>query len=111
MKKDWNLIFVAGLFEIGWVVGLNHAFNWWTWGLTLLAIYVSMHLLIIGSRRLPVGTTYAVFTGMGTAGTVLLEIVVFGEPLQWMKLLLIFVLLIGVIGLKVITPEAEGERS
>lgn len=113
MKKDWNLVFIAGLFEVGWVIGLKHAFNWWTWGLTLFAIYFSMHLLIIGSRRLPVGSTYAVFTGMGTAGTVLLEILVFNEPFRIEKIALILLLLCGVIGLKTITPavEKEGGRS
>ncbi|WP_156288480.1 DMT family transporter [Oceanobacillus salinisoli] len=113
MNKDWNIILIAGLFEIGWVIGLNHAYNWWTWGLTLLAIYVSMHLLIIGSRRLPVGTTYAVFTGIGTTGTVIIDILIFGEPFQWIKVFLIFLLLCGVIGLKTITPnkESKGEHA
>lgn len=114
MNKDWNIVFLAGLFEVGWVVGLKHSSNLWTWGLTIVAIYVSMHLLIIGSKRLPVGTTYAVFTGMGTTGTVILEVVVFGEALQIGKILLIALLLTGVIGLKIITPESndrEGEVS
>ncbi|MEC5424991.1 multidrug efflux SMR transporter [Virgibacillus sp. C22-A2] len=112
MKKDWNFVFIAGLFEIGWVIGLKHSFNLGTWLLTAIAIYISMHLLIIASRRLPVGTTYAVFTGMGTTGTVILEILVFGEPFQLAKALLILLLLCGVIGLKTITPgiDQEGGR-
>ncbi|MFD1038786.1 DMT family transporter [Virgibacillus byunsanensis] len=111
MKQDWYIVFLAGFFEVGWVVGLKHAFNWWTWGLTAIAIYVSMHLLIIASRRLPVGTTYAVFTGMGTAGTVILDIALFGEPFQLIKVLLIILLLCGVVGLKTITEVTEGERT
>ncbi|WP_338066950.1 DMT family transporter [Virgibacillus profundi] len=90
-------------------MGLKHAFNWWTWGLTIFAIYFSMHLLIIGSKRLPVGTTYAVFTGMGTAGTVIMEILVFNEPFRLGKILLIMLLLCGVFGLKTITPVADKE--
>ncbi|RDW20916.1 DMT family transporter [Oceanobacillus chungangensis] len=109
MKRDWCIVSLAGLLEIGWVIGLNHSYNWWTWGLTLCAIYFSMHLLIIGSRRLPVGTTYAVFTGMGTSGTVILEIIVFGEPFQLVKVLLILVLVCGVIGLLTITGDNDKE--
>ncbi|RLL46547.1 QacE family quaternary ammonium compound efflux SMR transporter [Oceanobacillus piezotolerans] len=109
MNKDWSIVFLAGLFEIGWVTGLNHSYNWWTWALTLIAIYASMHLLIIGSERLPVGTTYAVFAGMGTAGTVVMEIFVFGEAFQLEKIVLILILLCGVIGLKLITPNEEQE--
>ncbi|MEN1969734.1 SMR family transporter [Lentibacillus sp. N15] len=112
MKRDWNLVFIAGIFEIGWVVGLKHAYNAGTWILTAIAIYASMHFLIVASKRLPVGTTYAVFTGMGTAGTVILEFTVFGEPFRIVKVLLILLLLVGVIGLKMVTdsPEAKGEQ-
>ncbi|WP_099160118.1 DMT family transporter [Virgibacillus ndiopensis] len=113
MKRDWNLVFIAGLFEIGWVVGLKHAYNIGTWVLTAIAIYMSMHLLIVATKRLPVGTTYAVFTGIGTAGTVIFEIAVFGEPFKLMKVFLILLLLYGVIGLKTITIETtdEGENA
>lgn len=112
MNKSWMLIFIAGLFEIGWVIGLKHAFDLWTWAGTAVAIYVSMHLLILGSKQLPVGTAYAVFTGIGTTGTVLFEILVFGDPFKISKLLLILLLLAGIIGLKTVTTEnrTEGER-
>lgn len=113
MKRDWNLVFIAGFFEIGWVIGLKHAHSIGTWILTAIAIYMSMHLLILASKKLPVGTTYAVFTGMGTAGTVLFEIAVFGEPFHLVKVLLIILLLGGVIGLKTITKETtkKGEHA
>lgn len=108
MNRSWNIVFLAGLFEIGWVVGLKHAYNTGTWLLTVFAIYFSMHLLIIASRKLPVGTAYAVFTGMGTAGTVVLGFTVFGEPFDLTKIILIAILLTGVVGLKMITSENEG---
>ncbi|MFB4169891.1 DMT family transporter [Virgibacillus sp. JSM 102003] len=110
MNRSWNIVLLAGLFEIGWVIGLKHASSVGTWVLTAFSIYLSMHLLIIASRKLSVGTAYAVFTGMGTAGTVILEIVLFGEPFNLVKILLIILLLSGVIGLKTITTEQEGER-
>ncbi|MFD2761471.1 DMT family transporter [Lentibacillus juripiscarius] len=110
MNKSWNTVFLAGLFEIGWVVGLKHANSIFTWILTAVAIYASMHLLIIASRKLPVGTAYAVFAGMGATGTVILEIVVFGEPFRFIKIFLILILLSGVIGLKLVTDEQERGR-
>src|SRR5699024_8431116 len=103
------MVFIAGLFEIGWVVGLKHAYNSWTWVLTVISIYASMHLLVIASRNLPVGTTYAVFTGMGTGGTTILDFAVFDEPFHIGKVLLIALLLTGVIGLKIVTDKTTGE--
>ena len=113
MNKYWNLLWIGVLFEIGWVVGLKHSYNWWTWLLTIIAIYISMHALVVASSKLPAGTTYAVFTGTGAAGTVIMEMAVFGEPFQLAKVGLISLLLIGVIGLKSVTKETgqEGERS
>ncbi len=110
MNKDWNTVFLAGLFEIGWVIGLKHANSWMDWILTLIAIYISMHLLVIASRRLPVGSSYAVFAGIGSAGTVIAEIVLFGEPVQPLKIGLILLLVTGVIGLKLVTSQKDKEE-
>ncbi|ALX47147.1 DMT family transporter [Lentibacillus amyloliquefaciens] len=110
MNKSWNILFLAGLFEIGWVVGLKHANSVTAWILTVIAIYLSMHLLVLSSKKLPVGTAYAVFAGIGATGTVILEIVVFDEPFRLLKILLILLLLSGVIGLKLVTDEQAGER-
>lgn len=110
MNKSWNILFLAGLFEIGWVVGLKHANSVLTWILTGIAIYLSMHLLVLASQKLPVGTAYAVFAGIGATGTVILEIAVFGEPFRLIKIILILILLGGVIGLKLVTDEEAGER-
>lgn len=112
MNRDWNIVFLAGLFEIGWVIGLKHSTTWIEWGLTIFAIYISMHLLVIASRRLPVGTSYAVFTGIGTSGTVIAEIVLFGEAVRLIKIALILLLITGVFGLKMVSPEKDkGEVS
>lgn len=67
------------------------------------------YLMIMAGRVLPVGTVYAVFVGMGTAGTVLSEIIFFGEPLKLSKIILVFVLLLGVLGLKLVTNEDESK--
>lgn len=107
MNRNWAIVLLAGVFEVGWVIGLKHANNLSAWIATGIAILISMYLLLLSTRKLPVGTAYAVFTGIGTAGTVLLEMLVFHEPFRMMKVVLIIVLLIGVIGLKLVTKDQE----
>ena len=111
MTKEWVKVFFAAFFEVFWVIGLKHADDPWEWAGTAIAIAISFYALIAAGNKLPVGTVYAVFVGLGTAGTVLSEILFFGEPVKAAKLVLILVLLIGVIGLKLVTDETEGERS
>ncbi|MEH6907112.1 MULTISPECIES: multidrug efflux SMR transporter [Neobacillus] len=103
MKTDWIKVFVAALFEVFWVVGLKHADDFWTWAGTVISIIISFYGMIMAGRKLPVGTVYAVFVGLGTAGTVISEILFFGEPLKMSKILLVLLLLAGVIGLKLVT--------
>ncbi|MEW5068517.1 multidrug efflux SMR transporter subunit YkkC [Bacillus subtilis] len=106
----WGLVVLAAVFEVVWVIGLKHADSALTWSGTAIGIIFSFYLLIKATHSLPVGTVYAVFTGLGTAGTVLSEIVLFHEPVGWSKLLLIGVLLIGVIGLKLVTQDETEEK-
>ena len=103
MKTDWIKVFVAALFEVFWVVGLKHADDFWTWAGTVISIIISFYGMVMAGRKLPVGTVYAVFVGLGTAGTVISEILFFGEPLKMSKILLVLLLLAGVIGLKLVT--------
>ncbi len=109
MNYEWLKVFIAAFFEVFWVIGLKHADHLWAWFGTALAICVSFYLMIMAGKKLPVGTVYAVFVGLGTAGTVFSEIVFFGEPLKVIKLLLIILLLAGVIGLKLVTGEKEAD--
>lgn len=109
MNKAWIFLFLGALLEVGWVTGLKHSHDLLTWSGTIVAIVLSFSLLIRATADLPVGTAYAIFTGLGTTGTVFLEMLVFGEPFKVVKILLILVLLIGVIGLKVVTGESKKE--
>ncbi|PEC18966.1 DMT family transporter [Bacillus cereus] len=109
MNKDWIKVFVAAFFEIFWVIGLKHADDFWTWTGTIIAIFFSFYLMIMAGRKLPVGTVYAVFVGLGTAGTVFSKILFFGEPFNVGKVLLILFLLAGVIGLKLVTDNKAQE--
>lgn len=109
MNKEWLKVFIAAFFEVFWVIGLKHADSPLDWIGTIICIVISFYVLIMAGRKLPVGTVYAVFVGLGTAGTVFAEILFFGEPFKLVKLLLILLLLIGVIGLKLVTNEKEAE--
>ncbi|NIK75301.1 paired small multidrug resistance pump [Paenibacillus castaneae] len=109
MNKTWLSVIIAALFEVGWVIGLKYANGILEWGATVIAIIVSFTLMILASRSIPVGTVYAVFVGLGTAGTVLAEIILFGTPVQIGKIVLIGILLLGVIGLKMLSKEKKRE--
>ncbi|WP_010278255.1 DMT family transporter [Paenibacillus senegalensis] len=102
---NWIWLIIAACFEVMWVIGLKHAENVWEWAGTVIAIIVSFYVMIRVSARLPVGTVYAVFVGLGTAGTVLSEMIFFNEPFHLVKMLLILLLLTGVMGLKLVTKE------
>ncbi len=106
MTKYWLRILVASFFEVAWVVGLKHADSVLEWMGTIISIIISFTVLIKASNHLPVGTVYAVFVGLGTVGTVILDIILFDQSASVMKLGLIGVLLMGVIGLKLVSGEA-----
>ena len=113
MNTEWIKVIVAAIFEVLWVIGIKHSYNVWTWTGTVIAIMISFYGLIMAGKKLPVGTVYAVFVGLGTAGTVVSEILFFNQPFRLEKILLILLLLIGVIGLKLVTKDKvqEGEES
>ncbi|MFD0049989.1 DMT family transporter [Actinomycetes bacterium NPDC127524] len=110
MNASWIKIMIAAFFEVIWVVGLKHADSSLDWALTGFAILVSFYGMISAGKTLPAGTVYAVFTGLGTAGTVTSDIIFFHEPFHLSKVLLILLLLAGIIGLKTVTAEKIEER-
>lgn len=100
----WILLVLASLFEIAWAVGLKFTdgfTRFWPTAGTLLALLMSVALLGLAARSLPIGTAYAVWTGIGAAGTVLCGIFILGEPATALRLLCVGLILAGVIGLKV----------
>jgi len=103
----WLLLAVAGLFEIGWAIGLKYTDGFtrlWPSVWTGLAMVVSVVLLALAVRTLPIGTAYAVWTGIGAAGTVLLGIVLFAEPATFLRLFSVGLIVAGITGLKLVTP-------
>ena len=104
---NWIILVLAGLFEIGWAVGLKYTEGftrlWPTVG-TVLGMVISLGLLGIAMRSLPMGTAYAVWVGVGAVGTAILGIVLLGEPANAGRLLSLGLILAGIIGLKLATP-------
>ena len=100
MRNVWLSVIIAAFFEVGWVIGLKHASSAVEWLLTAFSIMISFYLMIRAGHQLAVGTVYAVFVGLGTTGTVLADILLFGAPLALSKCILIMILLLGVILLK-----------
>lgn len=99
----WIYLVVAGLFEIGWAIGLKYTDGFTRFvpsALTIGAMIVSVLLLGLALRELPVGTGYAVWTGIGTVGTAILGIVLFAEPATAMRLGCIALIVVGIAGLK-----------
>lgn len=99
----WVYLLLAGLLEIGWALGLKWSQGWfssWRGGVVIATMLASIYLLSLAIRELPVGTAYAVWTGIGAAGVALLGIVLYGESAQPLRLFFIGLILIGVIGLK-----------
>lgn len=105
MNSTWIQVFIAAFFEVFWVIGLKHSDSFLTWTGTAICIVISFYVMIMAGKKLPVGTVYAVFVGLGTAGTIFTEILFFGVPFKIEKVLLILLLLAGVIGLKLVTKD------
>ena len=99
----WLILFVAGLLETGWAIGLKYTEGFtrlWPTVWTASSMVISLGLLGLALKTLPVGTAYAVWTGIGTVGTAILGIVLFAEPATAMRLACIGLIVAGIIGLK-----------
>ncbi|WP_075294634.1 quaternary ammonium compound efflux SMR transporter SugE [Pseudomonas fluorescens] len=100
---SWIILFFAGLFEVGWAVGLKYTEGFskpLPTVLTALAMLVSLGLLGLAMKHLPLGTAYAVWTGVGAVGTVIAVIVLFGESMALLRLASVALIVCGLVGLK-----------
>lgn len=99
----WLILFVAGMLEIAWAVGLKFTHGltrFWPSVLTVAGGLASFALLAQAAKSLPIGTAYAVWTGIGAVGTALLGMVLFDEPRDWLRLACILLIVIGITGLR-----------
>ena len=102
----WTYLFFAGLFEIGWAIGLKYTHGFTRLMPTVLTVgsmAVSLGLLGLALKSLPLGTAYAIWTGIGTIGTAILGIVLFGEPATALRLACIGLIVAGIVGLKLVS--------
>ena len=103
----WLILLVAGLAEVGWAVGLEYTEGFTRpvpTALTVSAMVVSLWLLGLAVRTLPLGTAYAIWTGIGTVGTVIVGIILFSEPASGVRLGCVALIVSGIVGLKLVTP-------
>ena len=103
----WLILLIAGLFEVVWAVGLKYteAFTrLWPSVITAAGMVVSLYLLSVALKQLPIGTAYAVWTGIGAVGTALIGIFFLGEPRDIARVLSILLIVAGIVGLKVFSP-------
>lgn len=103
----WTILLIAGLFEVAWAIGLKYTEGftrlWPSLG-TVLAMIMSLWLLGIAMKSLPVGTAYSVWVGIGAVGTVVLGIVLLKEPANAARLISVALIIAGIVGLKLATP-------
>ena len=102
----WLILFVAGLTEIGWAVGLKYTQGFtrpMPTALTVAAMVASLWLLGLAVRTLPLGTAYAIWTGIGTVGTVVVGILLFNEPATTLRIVCVALIVSGIVGLKLVT--------
>lgn len=104
---SWLILLVAGLLEVVWAVGLKYTEGFTKLvpsAITLVAMVASVFLLGLAMRHLPLGTAYAVWTGIGTVGTAIVGMLMLGEPAGALRLACIGLIVLGIVGLKLVTP-------
>lgn len=104
---SWVLLVIAGLFEVGWAIGLKYTEGFtrlWPSLATLAAMAISFWLLGAAMKTLPVGTAYAVWVGVGAVGTVILGILLFNEPASVARIVSVLLIVAGIVGLKLSSP-------
>ena len=108
---SWLILFIAGLFEVAWAIGLKYSDGFtrlWPSVFTIVSVIISMGLLANSLKYLPVGTAYAVWTGIGAVGTAILGIFLFNESKDFIRIFFIFLIIVGIVGLKIFSGTSNG---
>ncbi len=103
---NWIILIIAGIFEVGWAIGLKYTVGFtrfWPTVWTVLSMIISLGLLGIALKSLPVGTAYSVWVGVGAIGTVISGILLLGEPVSAARIISVVLILAGIVGLKLST--------
>jgi quaternary ammonium compound-resistance protein SugE len=100
----WIYLFIAGLFEIGWAVGLKYTEGFtklWPSVITITGMILSFYFLSNAVKTIPIGTAYAIWTGIGAVGTAILGMILFNESKEFVRIFFIFLIVVGIVGLKI----------
>jgi quaternary ammonium compound-resistance protein SugE len=103
LDMAWTILIIAGLFETGWAVGLKYTNGFtrpWPSVLTAIALVISMYLLAVAARTLPIGTAYAVWVGIGAAGTAILGVWLLDEPVNVGRVFFLAMMIVSIVGLR-----------
>jgi quaternary ammonium compound-resistance protein SugE len=103
----WLALLAAGLLEVAWALGLKYSdglTKFWPTALTLMAIALSFGLMALALRSLPFGTAYAVWTGIGAAGSIIVDMLMFSEPTDPVRIFCLTLIVAGMVGLKLNSP-------
>ena len=106
----WLVLFIAGLFEVAWAIGLKYTEGFsklWPSVFTIVCMIISMGLLAYAVKHLPIGTAYAIWTGIGAVGTAILGIILFNESKELVRIFFIFLIVVGIIGLKIFSGQSS----
>ena len=105
---EWIYLVTAGFFEIGWAMGLKYSQGFTKIlpsAITIVGMVASFYFLSLSLKSLPLGNAYAIWTGIGTVGTVVLGIILFKEPINVMRMICIVFIVVGIVGLKLISAD------
>jgi len=105
---NWVYLFIAGILEVGWAIGLKYTEGWSRLvpsALTLTGMVASFYFLSLALKTLPIGTAYAVWTGIGTVGAALLGMLLFNEPREIWRVVCIVLIVVGIAGLKLTSTQ------
>lgn len=100
---NWIILLIAGIFEIAWAVGLKYSegfTKFWPSAFTIVTLVLSMYLLSVSIKTLPLGTAYSIWTGIGAVGTAIFGMILFGESKELIRIFFIFLIIAGIAGLK-----------
>ena len=106
----WLILFTAGIFEVAWAIGLKYSEGFtklWPSVFTIVSVLISMGLLAYSLKYLPVGTAYAVWTGIGVVGTAIFGIILFGESRELIRIFFILLIVAGIIGLRIFSGNSN----
>ena len=103
----WLYVLFAAIVEVFWVIGLRYSTSIWEWTGTIIMIVLSFVFIIKACEKLPAGTVYAIFTGSGAAGIVIIDYFIFNSDLSWGQVFFIGLIIIGVIGIKLTSSDEQ----